>query len=410
MFKKTKLAKYGTENIMECAEVKNKIKQTVLNKYGVTNVMQDSNIKAKCITTERKRVYDRMCELAKQESISPLFTLEEFKGTYANNIYKWKCNICGNIITQNYASSRIPICRKCHPLTISSGQSELIEFIQANLNSNHNLVINTKDIITPYELDIYLPELKLAFEFNGDYWHSDKCRKDKTYHITKTRLCELKNIKLIHIWEYQWKNPSLQRKIKNRIKYLLGKTERIYARNCTVKRIDTKAIVDNFLDENHLQGSINSKVNLGLYNKDQLVALMTFGKPRFNKNYQWELLRFASSKQVVGGASKLLKYFEKEYKPNSLISYANYAWGNGNLYQQLGFSFTELSDPSYVWVKTRDTYQYVYTRYQTQKYKLKDLLGKDNFDPNKSETDNMLDNGFLKLYDCGNLVFVKEYC
>jgi hypothetical protein len=130
---------------------------------------------------------------------------------------------------------------------------------------------------------------------------------------------------------------------------------------------------------------------------------MSFCKPRFNKKYEWELSRYATSKHVIGGAGKLLKYFECKYLPKSIITYADRSYSQGNLYNQLGFKFLYLSEPNYCWSNGNK----LFSRYQCQKSKLKKLL--KNFDEHKSETENMVINGYFKIFDCGNLVYSKQY-
>jgi hypothetical protein len=143
-----------------------------------------------------------------------------------------------------------------------------------------------------------------------------------------------------------------------------------------------------------------------LFYENELVAVMTFGKPRFNKNYEWELIRYAtkSGYQVLGGAGKLLKYFERNYSPNSIITYADRSYSQGNMYRQIGFNLIKISEPSYNWTNGL----YVYSRFQCLKSRLKDILG-DKFDSNLSENENMSLNGFYKVYDCGNFVFGKIF-
>jgi hypothetical protein len=135
------------------------------------------------------------------------------------------------------------------------------------------------------------------------------------------------------------------------------------------------------------------------------VAVMSFAKPRFNSKYQWELIRYSSelNTTIVGGASRLLKYFERKYKPTSIISYCDRRWGSGGLYLQLGFTESHKSKPNYFYYKSGK----VFPRYKFQKHKLPNLL--DNFDESKTEVENMLDNGYLRYFDCGNYVFVKEF-
>ena len=145
--------------------------------------------------------------------------------------------------------------------------------------------------------------------------------KDKNYHLNKTIECEKVGYRLIHIFEHEWVNK--QKIIKAKLKSLFGVEQtRIYARKCIIKEISTD-IKNEFLNTYHIQGEDKSKVKLGLFYEEKLVAVMTFGKPRFNKNYEYELIRYATSKHVIGGAGKLLKYFERNYKPKSIITYSD---------------------------------------------------------------------------------------
>jgi hypothetical protein len=134
---------------------------------------------------------------------------------------------------------------------------------------------------------------------------------------------------------------------------------------------------------------------------------MTFGKSRFNKKYKYELLRFCNKLgyHIPGSASKLLKYFERNYKPKSLISYADRRWSRGNVYEKLGFKMIGKSKPNYWYFKLTSNIRY--SRINFQKHKLKDILEK--FDETLSESENMKLNGYNRIYDCGNLVYVKEY-
>ena len=132
---------------------------------------------------------------------------------------------------------------------------------------------------------------------------------------------------------------------------------------------------------------------------------MSFGKTRFNINYEWELLRYCNklNTSVVGGASKLFKNFLKENNPESVISYSDKSFNTGNLYNMLGFEYSHTSSPNYKYISERDNL--ILSRYQCQKHKLSNLL-KDNFDENLTETENMYNNGFHKIFDCGNDVWI----
>lgn len=412
----TMLEKYGTTGVMNVPELRDRIKTTNLKRYGSTSYF--SSIKFKDIQQDnlknlnlicREKGYEAIVEKAKSINLEPLFTKDE----YINNplakydrILKWKCLDCNTEFEAYYANGQLPI---CHCKKDKHGmQSEVFNYIKGLLSNDVEIKQDCRKIIAPLELDIYIPSLNLAFEFNGKFWHSETYNPDKNYHLNKTKLCEDKNIKLIHIFEWEWSNK--QELVKQRIKNALGKTnKRIFARNCIVKTLEKK-ISDNFIKANHLQELCsNDSIRLGLYYKNELVGVMTFGKPRFNKNYDWELLRFCSNKTIVGGASKLLKYFERNYNPKNLISYANRCWSskNDNVYSKIGFKLIDESKPGYIYVSKHG--DVVLTRYQCQKHRLKDLLGADVYNETLTESDNMLNAGFLKVYDCGQLVFEKSF-
>ena len=152
-----------------------------------------------------------------------------------------------------------------------------------------------------------------------------------------------------------------------------------------------------------MQGACNSKINLGLFYNDELLEVMTFGKSRFNKHYEYELLRLCAKKyySIIGGASKLFKYFKQTYKPNSIISYANRRFSNGSIYETLGFKFINKTKPNYFYVHSSSFVKV--SRISAQKHKLKIFLKK--YDANLSERENMSNNGYLQIFDCGNLVY-----
>lgn len=178
-------------------------------------------------------------------------------------------------------------------------------------------------------------------------------------------------------------------------------TERVYARKCSVKELDALT-ASRFLDANHFQGRGQSRIKLGLYQQSELVAVMTFGKPRFAKGYDWELIRYAtcSGKTIVGGASKLLSYFRKKYA-GSIITYSDRRWGSGNVYSAMGFTHIGASKPNYWWVKDGRRI----SRYQTQLDRLQELIG-SAFNPALSERDNMNRAGWTRVQDLGNDIFV----
>ena len=381
-------------------DVKNKIKAYYKDKYGVNHNSQVAEIKQKMLISKKKTAYNKIIEKYKNQ-YKPNFTLDEYNGTNKN--YSWICCKCGNIFESKYSNGKIiSRCFKCYPrkrVINSNIEKEIVNFF---FYYYPNLIENDRELIKPLELDIVIPELKLAIEFDGDFWHSEKY-KNKNYHLNKTNLCENKGYRLIHIFEHEW--LFKQNIIKSKLLSIFDKNqESIYARKCTVKEITVKE-KNEFLNKTHIQGEDRANIKLGLFHQNELIACMTFCKSRFNKNFEWELSRFSSSKHVIGGAGKLLKYFERVYKPKNLITYADRRYSQGNLYFKLGFTFDHFSSPNYFYC---DQNLKIYSRVQCQKHKLNKILG-DKFNKDLTESENMSLNGYNKIYDCGNYVFIKQY-
>lgn len=318
---------------------------------------------------------------------------------YNNNREKVEiiCPIHGSFFTSPYVhlSKKQKGCPKCGARR-SRGEEELKDFISkyVQVESNNRTILNGK------EIDIYCPSKKIGFEYNGLFWHSEI--GNRTSLLYKTEKCEEQDIQLIHIFEDEWIHKK--QIVKSRIRHLLGITAfgKIYARKCEVRCINS-SLSKKFVEKYHLQGAINASVHLGLFYKNRLVAVMTFGKSRFNKKYGWELLRYCtiSNFSVVGGAGKLLKFFLRQ-TTDSIVTYADRRWSNGNLYRQLGFKFVRKSPPGYTYFNGANGIERL-SRIKFQKHKLKSILS--NYDPNLSESENMKNNGWVKIYDCGNFTF-----
>jgi hypothetical protein len=207
---------------------------------------------------------------------------------------------------------------------------------------------------------------------------------------------------LIHIYEDDW----VYKKdiINSRILNLLGKSEKIYARKCNIKEIKENAIIRNFLEHNHIQGFIGSQIKIGLFYKEELVSLMTFGSKRRAMGQKsiegsYEMLRFCNklNTNVIGGASRLFKYFIDHYNPKEVTSYADRSWSSGDLYEKLKFELVH---------KTQPNYYYVVDGIRRHRFGFrKDILIKNGADPNKTEHEIMLEKGIFRIYDSGNLKY-----
>ena len=406
--KQTKLEKYGDENYTN----REKAKQTCLEKYGVENPSCNNEIKKKISSKNRE-----LSNKAKSKRV--LTNLEKYGVEFfcQKHYDKKSFEIINNkellkdYIEKNKISNILELSDKLNISNSVLGRiifkydlyasfdycGSLIEKeIREYINQYYETENNTRKYLDGKEIDIFIPKLNIGIEFNGNFWHNEY-GKEKNYHQNKSLLAESKGIFIYHIFEYEW--IEKKDKIINQLNNLLGiNQEKIYARKCIIKEVDTKS-KKLFLEKNHLQGNDSSSVKLGLYYEDELFSLMTFVKPRFNKKYEWELSRFCSKNNcnVIGGASKLFKYFVDNYNPTSIISYSNISHTKGKLYETLGFKLVLISEPNYVWCKGYD----VLSRYQCQKHKLLEQGYEGN-----TESEIMHNLGYYKIYDCGNKVWV----
>lgn len=372
------------------------IAETCLDKYGVSNAWAVQDVKDDMATRKLERYGDdvwpnRLKEIEAAGGVV-LSHPQEWKGF--TETYEWKCN-AGHEFKQAIPNGTHPVCRTCSPTT-SKAHREIQHFIESLGFSTEE---NNRSIIKPYELDIVVKSKKIAVEINGVYFHNTDA-VGPGYHKMKSDMAEESSYQLIHITDAEW--IGKQELVKSRLKAILGVGQTvIYARNCETVALTSKD-AKAFCEANHMQGSAPSSINFGLKYKDRVVAVMTFGKSRFAKDTDFELVRLAYLKDhaVVGGASKLLKAFRRQYPSSSLISYCDRRYSVGKVYHNLGFKRTGITPPNYVYVHLDGR---TYSRYQAMKHKLPKLL--KTFDPEKTEFENMRANGFWKIEDSGNIVY-----
>lgn len=412
--RQTNKQKYGEEIYRKSQDFKDKQKQalSIVGKDGLTGLERRiKTYKENCLLKHGVENYTQIHiknkDLLNEEYVKAnfikdnVFLLHEFCEFY---------NVQFSVVDVKYRKLfNINVPNKQYRLQT---QTDIYNYIKSIYDGK--VEINNRKIIQPLELDIYIPEKKIAIEFDGLLYHSygksgyaiyNNLKENKKEHLTKTELCEKQGIQLLHIFENEWidinKRNIWKSVIKNKIGFV---TNKIYARKCEIKKIDdlTKK---TFLNDNHLQGNCSSSINLGLFYNNEIVSIMTFGKSRFSDEYKYELLRFCNKIDtiVVGSASKLLKHFIKQYGKN-IISYANRRWSIGSLYEKIGFKFLINREPNYFYFKTNENI--LYSRIKFQKHKLKKLLAIYNED--LSETENMYNNGYRKIFDCGNKVYILK--
>lgn len=402
--KQTNIERYGTPFATSSEIVKNTLKQNNFKKYGVKNTFQIPKSKQIIRYKNLKNAYDRLFNTNRLNSkVTPLFEIDDYKGVQLQNKYEFKCNECDNKFIDNLDNGRIPRCLKCNPYLSGSskGEHEVYEFVKSILPENELIIQNDRSAISPKELDIYIPGHKLAIEYNGLYWHSEKQGKDQYYHQNKYKSCKDNGIQLIQIFDDEWFNKEdiIKSIIKNKLKLTDNK---IYARKCTIKKLKNNEVRD-FLDENHLQGFILGS-HYALEYKNQIVSVLTMNKSRYDLKEDYEILRFCTklNTNVVGGFQKLIKDFSKGIQ-GSIITYADLRYGSGSVYETSGFEYSHTSLPNYFY--TND-YTNRLSRLKFQKHKLQSLL--EDFDPTLTEWQNMQLNSYDRIWDCGNNVFKKK--
>lgn len=411
------IKKYGVDNISKLESIKKKKTETCMNNFGSLHPMQSSEVKIKSKETCFLK-YDNYWIQSKQyldikriESLNKSILISaEVCSINEDFSLNCKCSKDHNYTLTRHLlywreRSKNIICTECNPIGScysSGGQNEIYEYISSIYNGN--IIVNNRSIFNgKYELDLYLPELNIAFEFNGIYWHSELF-KDKNYHLIKTMKCQEKNIQLIHIWEDDWKSKQdiVKSVISSKLRCIKNK---IFGRKTVIRDVSTKDS-KKFLEQNHLQGFCISSIRIGLFFDEELVSLMTLGKSRVGSGKsrdngsaeKLELLRFCSkiNNTVVGGASKLFNHFKQNHV-ESVYSYSDISRNTGRVYEELGFTKVYSTQPNYY---------YVVDHARRHRFNFrKDVLIMEGYDPKKTEHEIMLDRGIYRIYDCGSAKF-----
>lgn len=348
-YKEASLAKWGVPRPSMLPEIQDKMKQTCTERYGKPFAIQSDLVKAKMIAS-----------------------LEEYRANHPESAGR---DTCGSMISK--------INKDFGHLLRKQGNS--IKYELRLENRFYDVCLTDRKIVV---------EIDPTYTHNaiGNHWGSGI---DSMYHLDKSKLAEKYGYRCIHVFDWDDWNKIVALVNPNKHRY--------YARNLEVKDVK-KETANAFLTVNHLQGKCNGNiVNLGLYYGYDLIEVMTFGKPRYNKNYQWELLRLCSREDslVVGGAEKLLKYFLLNYDPESIISYCDRAKFSGDVYRRLGMSLESVTEPAKVWSQGSDKVTDNLLRQRGF-----DQLFNANFGKGTSNEELMLQNGWLPVYDCGQSVYM----
>jgi hypothetical protein len=441
--KKMSIKKFGTENPFQSEVIKEKIRKTNLERYGVDNYTKTDEYRERAKEFTHTEETIRQIKKTNQERYGAnSFTASpegkivlrnrgfvNYYGSWENYISKLKnnhiicnttktefesnpatplvfqCETCSNIWEESYVL--MPNCLDCQEKIKLSGRSQLEESLFLWLSSIGIEFITNKVFDRKYSLDAYIESHSIGIEMNGLWWHSEEHgQKDRHYHKNKLNYFNEKGIRVINIFEDEWLNKADI--IKSKILHILqlSSLPKIHGRSCIVKEIDYKTS-SSFLDAHHIQGSVKSKLYLGTYYNNTLIAVMTFSNSKrmsFSKNKksnEYELVRFASHREynIRGIASKLLKYFVLNYSPEKIISYADlrFTSPSSNLYTSLGFNLSTITPPNYFYVKgSSRVHRLNFT---------KQKLVKMGADKNLTEWEIMKQSKYDRIWDCGHLKY-----
>lgn len=400
----TNLIKYGNICSLQNEDTQKKLQEKWKDRYG-GHPSTDKDVKEKIRTSRFKNTYQRLFATNRLQSrVTPLFQRDDFTGI--DNPHLYKCNICNSQFTDILRNGHIPRCPSCFPSNRKQGdyEIEVVEWLKNILPQETIIIQNDRKIISPLELDIYLPDYKLAIEFDEIYWHCESAsnmKRDQHYHIGKTESCLSQNIRLIHIFENEWIDSADI--VKSIIKAKLNiYSKKIGARECSIQKI-SKETSSLFLIENHLQGEVFAQIYLGLFKDAELLAVLLIGKNRYKENC-YEVIRFANKKDllIIGGFSKLWKHaLTLIPEDTNIISYADLKYFTGESNRTLGFVFSHKAPPSYFYTKD---YKVLENRLKYQKHK---LFNMSSFivDSKLTEWENMQLNGYDRIWDCGTNVW-----
>lgn len=399
--KKTCIEKYGVDNPLKNKTIKSKREKTNLEKYGFKNAIQNSEVKEKA-----KKKFNESIKLDINDNFNLINTLrdnnfwEELKTKSLREICKDKNLNYGSLTYRLLDKEFVDRYYSLYSFPKQQKQKDLFDEISKYVK---NISMNDRSIISPLELDIYIPDENFAIEFNGNLWHSEYIlphREAMHKHVDKTNKCKEKGIRLFHIFEYQWDNRKNQ--ILNFIKTILNLNSiNIYARKCDID----ESVSDTFIENNHIQGCNKKNIKyFNLIHNKEIVASMTASKHHRqnsdSKSIILSRLCFKDNCNIVGGSSKLFKYFKQWAKSEGydrIISWSDNCWTEGNIYKILDFKLEKEYPPDYFYFNNKN--HKVYSK-QSQKKNLtkcpKEIKEKDWNEQR----------GYYRIWNCGKKKWV----
>ena len=411
----TILDRYGVDNVGKSAEVVDKRKATCLSKYGVENPMQDKDIAKKSVDIRKENI-EAITEKVKETMLS------KYGVTNAMFVPEFVDKIADTMTARYGVKSAIMVPEFKQKMIDTNRERYGADYYISTVNddgspyhkiSNRNLKIGTlltasgytvsyEYPISGFSYDLYVSELNLLIEIDPSYTHNafgNHWRESglpMMYHVEKTAVAEAAGFRCIHIFDWD----DIQKIIS-----ILNSSNHIYARTCEIREVDVQT-ANAFIEQNHLQGSCRGTViSVGLYRADELLQIMTFGKPRYNSKFDWELLRLCTKQgiTVVGGASKLFAFAVKQYDLHNIISYCDRSKFTGTVYEKIGMKLDHTSIPNVHWSRKKEHISGSLLRQRGF-----DQLFGTNYGKGTSNEVLMLQAGWLPVYDCGQDVYIYD--
>lgn len=286
-------------------------------------------------------------------------------------------------------------CRRCGQARTSSFETLVIDHLT---ELGIDVVLGSRRLIPPYEIDVFIPDLNIGFEINGVYWHSDAHpRIHRNYHRDKTQLAAERGIRLIHLWE-----DDLRDNLSNELRFIthvVGKSvKKRYARNTNLREIDI-TLARDFVNDHHVQGFASGSVYIGHFIGDELIGCTIFKK----RKHDWELTRHCCSCLVVGSLGKAVKHFTSRFDAPRVVSFCDLTRYTGASYIAAGFKLESTIPPDYKYVVSGKRVHKFNFRRKSLKVRFPDV-----YEDHLSETEIMKKLNFHKIFDCGKHRFVYE--
>lgn len=393
----TMIEKYGTTKLSEIESIRSNISQAVkqttaaavpkrqntnLQKYGVTNFLASPQ-GIVLVKSKNQAIFG--CDYPFQSPSIRMKSKQSMQDRY------------GVDNAQKLPENRLRLKQWCEDnpekLFTSKAEQEILDWVrQFYPNAQKYRTQN-------YEIDIYIPELKLGIEYNGLFWHSESC-KPRSYHLDKTEFFQTLGIRIIHIFEHEWHHKR-QQIISFLSSALNTNTTKLNIRDCQIvwscSSQELKA-AHQLLDEVHIQGHSNSTQYVAnIYYNDSLVSTATFGRHHRNST-DWVLTRFCTKSNLTirGALGKISSVAFANLKA-PIVSWADYRLSNGNGYEKAGWKIDAKHGPDYFYFKI--TTGQIFSKQSRQKRVV-------NTPPSMTEREHAALDGLERIWDCGKIKYV----